>query len=445
MFPYAVDRLIASDSILFSWTPSTSARTPGTIAGYNIYFGTNGIGDHSNTNVYIGKLANTKITNLVPGALYFFEVAPFDSAGIQKESTYYQVSNSDMATQSAITTISMGGTNTLSLAWDPSPDAQIPGLIAGYRLYYGTNYGIYSITNTYTVDATFGSTIVYPSAAVHYFALTAFNSSGLESVPCLFNLINQDVAATNAILLSKTGINDQPQLPQELQTLISQNATNSKTSSSSSTNVTLTQSPEQVVNQLGNIPPKLYVSKENQQMMLIIRGTIGATAKLEVNTALTTTGDWKIAAEIPLAQAEQIWIDPDQIGDSFKSYRISMPYDYAVLANMVLQPKGYTTRLVEVRTPSLTAHVVCYLPKNSAFLDYNKASSAFELQPSGQSLREIAIQVSSLLNQNWTSASEFTMSDRQKQIIATVVKTDSTDYANLTTTKVAPSKIKIDF
>jgi len=100
--------------------------------------------------------------------------------------------------------------------------------------------------------------------------------------------------------------------------------------------------------------------------------------------------------------------------------------DYAVLADFVLKPKGYATRLIHVRLVGRIPHAVCYVAQSKAYLDYNNRDVFFTLARSGPTLREIATKVAASFDANWTSATEFTYSyaSEAKSWGATVVKTD---------------------
>jgi hypothetical protein len=98
--------------------------------------------------------------------------------------------------------------------------------------------------------------------------------------------------------------------------------------------------------------------------------------------------------------------------------------DYAVLADQVLKPKGYQTRLIHVRMPGVVAHVVCHVMPDKVYLDYNNRVYLKKLARSGPTVREIATKVAKSLESNWTSASEFTYSEGLKRLVVTVVKTD---------------------
>ena len=67
------------------------------------------------------------------------------------------------------------GAERLTLAWDPSPSADV----VGYRLYYGTNSGSYRyVTNT---GLMLTQSVVLPQGGRWFFAATAYDTNGLES------------------------------------------------------------------------------------------------------------------------------------------------------------------------------------------------------------------------------------------------------------------------
>ena len=135
---------------------------------------------------------------------------------------------------------------------------------------------------------------------------------------------------------------------------------------------------------------------------------------------------------------------PKQFGNLFENFRYDFsPYvlpvdeflddrrgdcdDYAILADHVLSPKGYRTRLIRVViTGSDVAHVICYVTEKKAYLDYNNRKYFVNLERSGPSLRQIATKVADSFEKNWTSATEFTFSyaTYRKTARFTVVKTD---------------------
>lgn len=99
--------------------------------------------------------------------------------------------------------------------------------------------------------------------------------------------------------------------------------------------------------------------------------------------------------------------------------------DYACLADEVLKPKGFETRLIHIRLVGMISHAVCYITEDGAYLDYNNRNVFFTMTRSEPSLRKIAAKVARSLNANWTSAFEFEFSyaDQRKTITAKVVRT----------------------
>jgi hypothetical protein len=70
------------------------------------------------------------------------------------------------------------GSASVTLAWDPSPDLDV----AGYRVYVGQFSGVYAPP----IDVGSQTTVVVSNlqqGVTHYFVVTAYNSSGLESDP----------------------------------------------------------------------------------------------------------------------------------------------------------------------------------------------------------------------------------------------------------------------
>jgi hypothetical protein len=98
--------------------------------------------------------------------------------------------------------------------------------------------------------------------------------------------------------------------------------------------------------------------------------------------------------------------------------------DYAVVADLVLRPRGYDTRLVGIQLVG-SAHMVCYVINDKVYLDYNNRQVFVNLTRSDASLRAVATRVARSLNANWTTATEYTyLGARQLRAVATVVKTE---------------------
>jgi len=98
--------------------------------------------------------------------------------------------------------------------------------------------------------------------------------------------------------------------------------------------------------------------------------------------------------------------------------------DYAILAEHVLRPKGFATRVIHVRLVGRVAHAICYVDEAKAYLDYNNRKYALNLQRCGSTLRQIASKVAGEFEANWTSVSEFTYDYEKgkKTLGRTVVK-----------------------
>lgn len=71
--------LAAARDLTLSWNPSTDP----TVAGYNLYYGTNS-GDYSNK-VTVGQVTTATISNLTAGVTYYFSATAFNSAGVESD------------------------------------------------------------------------------------------------------------------------------------------------------------------------------------------------------------------------------------------------------------------------------------------------------------------------------------------------------------------------
>lgn len=116
-----------------------------------------------------------------------------------------------------------------------------------------------------------------------------------------------------------------------------------------------------------------------------------------------------------------------QLPDVFLSTRTGDCDDHACLADLVLKPKGYDTRLIQIKLAGMTSHAVCYVVGSRAYIDYNDRAFFFTLTRSPPELRKVAQKVAHSLRANWTAAYEFQYSYEQdrKRIVATVVRANS--------------------
>jgi len=119
--------------------------------------------------------------------------------------------------------------------------------------------------------------------------------------------------------------------------------------------------------------------------------------------------------------------DEVQMPNEFLRGRTGDCDDYACLADLVLKPKGYDTRLIQIRLAGMTSHAVCYVVGSKAYLDYNNRAVFFTMTRSAPELRQVARKVAHSLSANWTAAYEFQYSyeENRKRIMAVVVRAKS--------------------
>src|SRR5436853_64091 len=101
---------ISQAAVTISWDPSPDAATPNAVAGYHVYYGSLNF-----ASVPVGNQTNTVLNNLLPGKLYSFAVSAYDANGTQSD-----LSNA------VYRKIPANGPGTITLEWDPSPDANTP-------------------------------------------------------------------------------------------------------------------------------------------------------------------------------------------------------------------------------------------------------------------------------------------------------------------------------
>jgi hypothetical protein len=95
--------------------------------------------------------------------------------------------------------------------------------------------------------------------------------------------------------------------------------------------------------------------------------------------------------------------------------------DYAILAAQILGAKGYTPRLVAVRTPE-DVHVVCYFLESGSYLDFNNRQFGIRTVGCRFALDEIAAKVAHSLGSRWISVSEFTFDGGVRRLKATIFR-----------------------
>jgi len=147
--------------ITVSWAPRPDHGKPGSVAGYNVYyslqpFDSDSIQTSSSSIrvINLGNQTNTTITTLALNQTYFFAVAPRDRKGIVTDlssltqfltppfnGTIDLRPRPPLFLSVAATGWESGdSTGIISANWGPSPDPAGVGNLAGYILYYSTNF-----------------------------------------------------------------------------------------------------------------------------------------------------------------------------------------------------------------------------------------------------------------------------------------------------------------
>jgi hypothetical protein len=346
-------------------------------------------------------------------------------------------------------------TRAVDLQWGPSPDAATPGKITGYKIYYAPGDFTQPPTNGLPPIAplfisvgsqTNGSVTNLVGGLTYFFAVVSIDSDGVES----------DYSNVASITAPSNNV---PPPPDPTNTSTNGGSTTGSTTGSISNSV-----PTEI-NLIGMVP-RLWLYPTNGQALLAVQGTVGATFQIQYSTNPAAADSWititnlKLSAAAPNAAtngtttlekafipALESYQDPNPIDGVFRYYRIYMPLGYPILANQVLASQSIDSRLIAVRLPGINAYIVCYVTPEAAYLDYNDKTYIVKLESSGPTIREVANKVSTTLAQNWTSASEFTVTDDgAKLLFATVVQTDdpSTDPP-LGVPRTSSSSIIIDF
>jgi hypothetical protein len=325
--------------------------------------------------------------------------------------------------------------------------------LSGFYLAWGTNSGMFFATNTYPATQTNGtiSNLVY--STVYYIAVSAFASNGLVSpYSSVITFSNGAAPAASNVVVTSSNPPPPPPPPGGSSTGsgtpppgtgsgTGTTSGSSSTAAAASTNVTQAQ--------IWGIPPVLNLTfSSNGQPNLNIGGTVGATVMVESTTNLGNPFSWtpiitnvnltNIApmesntvpgqpqdaidlAYVPAAQATPLPTTTSSAKMQF--FRVVMPYDYIILADMVLPPKGYPSRLIVINMPGLNDDA-CYVSQAGSFIHYDRTNSYLQLEGSGSTIRQIAATLAGSLSLDWTTASEFIYTNGVGEIMATVVETE---------------------
>ncbi len=104
------------------------------------------------------------VTSLTPNTTYYFAIKVQDSAG-------------SWSTMSNLAMVSTGGsTYTVTLAWDPSPDATM----TNYNIYVGTASGTYDVSTNLVGNVTLGTVTGLAWGTIYYYAVIASDANGIQ-------------------------------------------------------------------------------------------------------------------------------------------------------------------------------------------------------------------------------------------------------------------------
>lgn len=161
-------------SVTIAWPSPTSPS----VVGFNVYYGTSS-GVYPNV-IHAGLVTSLTISNLTWGVPYYFSVSAYNANGVEGDLSS-EVSKIGFGPINLMSIASVppvfNRNGSVTLAWDPSAGTN---MIAGYKVYYGTQSGTY--TNIVTVGmATTVTVSNLISGMTYYFAATAFDVTGLES------------------------------------------------------------------------------------------------------------------------------------------------------------------------------------------------------------------------------------------------------------------------
>lgn len=334
----------------------------------------------------------------------------------------------------------------VTLAWDPSPDTNV----SGYVVYQGLQSGRYTSSNALPGLVTNAVISGLETGVVYFFAVTAYSADGGQSE------FSSELVLTNLMDVPPPIV--PPVSTQDTVVGVGELTNAVPGTSSPPANLQVT---------LSGVPPAAGLTREAEGLKLTIWGTVGADMVVESSSNLANAFAWQPittllltnavptdggsptpppadaleAAFVPALESYLLAVDTS---NPVVFFRLVMPYSHVILADKVLRAKGYQTRLVVVRLAGETLHDVCYVGQDAAYIDCSDATYVLALNHSGATLREIADDFGAYVSMNWTSASEFVYTNGSRQLLSTVVKTDSPDLdPPLTTNQTAT--VVIDF
>jgi len=321
-----------------------------------------------------------------------------------------------------------GSQTQVTLTWNLSTS---PG-VASYNVCWGTNSGIYIYTNNFS-DTTTNATISISDAVtneVFFFAVQAVGTNGLASE---FSNVAGFTNGSGSTMPPPPGGGTNTNPP------IVVNPPGGGTNNPVPGPIAATN--------LTGVPPFLGMAVSNGQANLTIYGTVGAMMNIMESTNNLSMNEWSALTNVTLTNIASVG-ETNQQGQPqdllnvayvpgtqtlpvgaiaaapFGYFKAVMPYDYAILADQVLLANtNYTPRLIVVNMVGVVDDS-CYVNQASSFIHYTRTNATLQLLSSGPTIRQIAGTLSSSLNLDWTSASEFTYSNGIGQILATVIETE---------------------
>ena len=170
--PRNLTAVAGNRNVTLTWEPPADNGGM-SVTNYTVYYGTTP-GNYTN-NITVGNITSYTITGLINGQRYYFVVSAINSVGESEKST--ESSAMPCTVPSApqnLTTVA--GNGNVTLTWEPPADnGGMP--ITGYRIYYGTSSGNYTVNITVDNVSTY-TLINLTSGQKYFFAVCAINPAG---------------------------------------------------------------------------------------------------------------------------------------------------------------------------------------------------------------------------------------------------------------------------
>jgi len=160
----------AMEAVNVSWTPSADPD----VYGYAVYYGTQSGVYNNYTSFYSGT--EGMIAGLTAGLTYYFAIAPIDSFGLEpvaSSEVSYTIPIPEQLVVQATTPANSPG---VQLTWN---SIQNEGIV-GYNVYYGTQSGVYTASQSCGDVNTFVVLGLNPGQ-LYYFVVTSVDAYGNQS------------------------------------------------------------------------------------------------------------------------------------------------------------------------------------------------------------------------------------------------------------------------